>query len=204
MIPEMNRNVIIFALMTIILLSGCKPDKSDMKYLFIGDSIVEGWDTERFFPDLTAGNAGVSGSGIAYIEESRGKASGCVAVVLTGTNDLQHLTDDSIPGYCRRYVDALEGLGAERLYAITILPRNIISNIPDCDNRIKLINGLIHDEIAGRDNIKATQVEAFSAMSDGHGGLRAHLTADGLHLNDSGYRILAGVLRKHIRLSELQ
>lgn len=186
------------------MLTACSSDQSESVCFFIGDSIVEGWDVDARLPELNSVNLGVSGSGIAYIESKTGQIADGDAVVLTGTNDLQHLTPDSVPGYCRRYVEAVAALGSRHIYLITILPRNLTTGIRDCDNLIITVNNLIDQEISHRQLDHITRIDAYSAMVTPDCRLHSSLTADGLHLTAQGYTILTAMLRKHIRLRHPQ
>ena len=64
--------------------------KEDIPQLsFIGDSIVEVWDVQEYFPSYYTKNYGRSSTGTGYIIEHSGQFMGKDLVVLTGGNDME-------------------------------------------------------------------------------------------------------------------
>lgn len=181
------------------LLSGFSACDSDVTiYNFIGDSIVARWDLQASFPVLVTRNAGLSGSGVAYIESKRGCFDGGVVTVLSGTNDYISVTTAlAAEEYAVRYVDAIEGLGASHTYVFSILPRASLGDGEHTLPTISMINTAIRHEISARDNPSIVYIDVYDDFLDNNGHFNLNLSYDGLHLNPEGYEILTSRLNKY-------
>lgn len=75
-------------LLSLFFICACSFDNEERTIAFVGDSLVEKWDMQEFFPSRKTVNYGKSGSGISYIESFKGRSIGDDAVVVIGTNVL--------------------------------------------------------------------------------------------------------------------
>lgn len=177
-----------------VMFSSCNTDE-DIAYCAIGDSLIARWDIQSDFPSHQIYNMGVSGSGIDYLESKQNSCKGRIVFVLSGTNDLSKIRNN-INAYSDRYFNAIEGLGGERTYIISLLPRNFDSDDNDYNELIKTFNKLIIEQAKNYPTINVLDVhDSFTK----DGTMNEQLSYDGLHLNNYGYEVLSSILRKYIK-----
>lgn len=78
-------------LVFINLLLSCVNDKE--RVVFIGDSLIQNWDEEKYFPFVETINEGVDGYTISDCSNANLSHEGSTMVVLVGTNDLNNFED---------------------------------------------------------------------------------------------------------------
>ena len=194
---------IFFGVSTIVMLflTGCHHE-DDIHVTFIGNSCIERWDLNRFFPTLITTNLGLSNSGVENLEHYSGMLGGQQVVILTGgtefTGLVRSIQEDSlsiyIDYYIARYVNAIAALRADRIYVLSNLPQGLAHN-NDASNHnvhIKYFNTMIRDNISKRG---WKWVDVYPLMLDGD-VLNPAYSDDGLHPNDIGYEIITQQLMK--------
>lgn len=177
----------------IICFYACDSINSSTDIYFIGDSLVARWDIEYFFPGYVVHNMGLSGSGVKWIKQNEGQLSKRTVVVLTGTNDLKKLDRNNLEEYACQYVEAIKGLGAKRLVLFSILPRNDGNDISDINQLIFELNQLINSKLQKDKTIVYSNVFSVFIRDS---SLDMNLSYDGVHLNQYGYEVLTGEVKK--------
>ncbi len=171
------------------LCSCSKDDEADVKFVFIGDSMIANWDVERFFPNRIVENRGKDGIGIAEMTTLAQPNNEADAIVLIGTNDLKpSMTDDQIAAYILDYASAIEQLKYKRIVLISILP----TSNEDKNQRIEKVNDGIREALSDRSNI--VYVDCYDAFLRGS-VIKEELSREGLHLNDYGYILLTDIVK---------
>lgn len=186
---------VIVAIFLSILYAACDDEVKTVELDFIGDSLVDGWKVEKSFPSYITSNYGVSGARIEYIESMAGKFTDRTVVVLIGTNDKFQLADDTRSDYVKRYVEAIVSLNARKMYLISVLPREKDSDVKNFNEDIWQFNIMVQQEIKTISNIE--YVDVYNNFLD-NGQLIHKYFKDGLHLNDSGYKLLSKLLSAHL------
>lgn len=173
-------------------------DSDDLQELvFIGDSHIEHWDVNFFFPDYIVTNLGVGGKAINYIESKSGTMMGKNVVVIIGTNDFLK-AKDNVDGYVERYCNAINNLKARRTYLFSIFPSRrseypVVSYDPPL---LENVNAAIKKRLVEKfPNIVYVNVYD-KLLYDGE--MNPEYSSDGLHLNDNGYELITQELRKHL------
>ena len=190
----MKYKIIIF-LSIFLVFCGCK-NEEERWVSFIGDSEVARWDLQFYFPSMLTENRGVSGSGIEYIKSMAYSMTGKDVVVLSGTNDLYKLTDEEkINKYVAEYINAIISLSADKIYLISILPRNFNNEGPGINDKIKVLNDKIEQETISRD---ITFIDVFDKLLK-DGSINIQYSYDGLHLNNYGYELISYELNKYLK-----
>lgn len=164
---------------------------------FIGDSIIARWDIDEYFPTWQVYNYGVSGAGIDYIEGNADRFVGKQVVVVIGTNDINYMTPDRIEKYTERYMSAIKGLGASRVYLYSLHPRNFSSDRSDVNTDVADFNDRIRTRVSEDPSI--VYIDIYSDFFY-EGEPNPHLYYDRLHLNPYGYDILVSALKKAIEV----
>lgn len=193
------------------------------RVVFMGDSITDGWNLGESFPGKPYVNRGISGQVTAqmlvrmYPDVINLKPA--AMVVLAGTNDIARNNGPVTLRMIQEDIMAMTELA--QLHGIKVLLSSVmpISDYPylrqqgappapvapggrGAPPRQKMTDGRPPSDIltlnawikAYAAKVNATYVDYSSAMVDERGWLKDALSADGLHPNADGYRIMTGVL----------
>ena len=154
---------------------------------FLGDSLTEGCDLEKYYPRYKTANRGIGGENTFGLEK-RLKVSAYdlkpkVAVMLIGANNLETMFTN--------YESILKGLQ---------------TNLPDTKVILVSLTPMgeqwgRHNSLAAYNNVKIqllaeqygfAYVDVFSLLLDeATDEIRKEYTVEGLHLTDKGYEVLA-------------
>jgi lysophospholipase L1-like esterase len=180
-------------------LSSCNDD-DDTAYYFVGDSLIARWDIQASFPAHVVHNYGKSGSGIIYLESMSHRFNKKVLFVLSGTNDLGQIRLN-MDEYVERYISAVENLGADTCYIISLLPRSFDVDssvtIAEYNAVINTFNATLSEKLRGRNDIRFINVHDDLVGDDN--GINRNMSYDGLHLNNYGYEVLSSRLCEYIK-----
>lgn len=172
-------------------------DATTLSLDFIGDSIIARWDIDEYFPTWQVYNYGVSGAGIDYIEGNAGRFVGKQVVVVIGTNDINYMAPNRIEKYTERYMTAINGLGASRVFLYSLHPRNFSSDRSDVNTDVANFNDHIRAKVSEVPSIVYLDVYSDFFYK---GEPNPHLYYDRLHLNPYGYEILVSALKKALEV----
>lgn len=172
----------------ILFLPGCNSGTQE-KVVFVGDSLVRNWDTERCFPYLDSENLGVDGYRMRDCRNININNSEATVVLLIGTNDLALSNKTGYENeFADEYMELVNRFICKRIICISILPKDgfgyeVISNINrNIEGRLKAKENCVFLDVAG-DFLY-------------NGGINPEYTVDGLHLNTKGYDLLSSKLSK--------
>ncbi|MDD5888935.1 MAG: GDSL-type esterase/lipase family protein [bacterium] len=183
----------------------------DDNYLFLGDSITEFYDLDKYYEGLPVVNSGVSGYTTSNILENMEKMvyqyNPSKVFLLIGTNDLEILVDnDKIVDNIEEIIKKIkENRPYAKLYIESIYP---INNSDNEKISLNVVNGNRKnaDIIAINEKLKqmastydATYIDLYNELVDEDGLLRLEYTVDGLHLSDEGYMKVSDVLINYIK-----
>jgi acyl-CoA thioesterase I len=182
------------------------PATDEVRVVFMGDSITEGWgmkatatspDRGVFFPGKPYINRGISGQTtpqmLLRFRQDVIALKPKVVVFLAGTNDIAEntgkLTVEEIGNNIASMSD-LARANAIRVVLCSVLPASDfwwhkgLEPAP----KIKALNAWIK-EYAAKNGI--VYVDYYSPMANDEGGLKAELSPDGVHPNKAGYDLMA-------------
>ena len=161
-------------------------EAGEIDVVFLGDSLTDGCDLARYYPDYRSLNRGIGGDTttglLKRMKVSVYDVKPKVAVVLIGGNNLKTMFDD--------YEEILKGLQG---------------NIPDTKVVLVSLTSMSEkNEIAALNNVRIKLLaehygyeyaDVFSALFDeGSMAIRGEYTSDGAHLTDAGYQVLSAVI----------
>jgi lysophospholipase L1-like esterase len=170
--------------------------------IFLGNSITAGVDWNELLGMPMARNRGISGDitfGVLerLYEVTEGKPA--KVFILIGINDIQRNIPDSV--IVNNYLRMIRFIKAQspktKIYFQTLLPVNNeftqFKNHYNKDEHIQWVNEQIR-AFAKKENITVIDLHPHFLSQDGK--LDKRYTMDGLHLNASGYKVWADVLKK--------
>lgn len=181
-----------------ISISGCSSKFEDNKYIFIGDSIVAGWDLEYYFPYLDVVNRGKNGAITSDLESISWspEMKQTVVISLIGTNDIAYfkgsiLSTDTLNEIVSSYKQAILKSFATNFIVISILPRNG-TNAAIMNQQIMKLNEKLKNMTKEIPNVVFLDIFNYFIGTDGQ--LDVNFTVDGIHLNIYGYELLSAKL----------
>jgi lysophospholipase L1-like esterase len=174
----------------------------DQLVIFYGSSSIRLWETlESDLAPLNVLNLGFGGSSFGwciYYYERLFKKIPCASQIIfyCGDNDLDNgLSPERVfAKFCKLKALTRHDFPKTPISVITIKPspsRNYLQE------QIKLTNQLIRRELLGM--TKGAQINVYERMLNEKGMARPELyQEDQLHLNEKGYKIWKGEVRKHL------
>jgi len=180
------------------------PAGNQMRAVFMGDSITDGWKLANYFSGKPYINRGISGQTtpqmLIRFRPDVLALKPRVVVILAGTNDLagntgpmtlQEIEDNLVS------MSELAKANHIRVVLASVLPvsdyesrdgKPIIRTTQRPPEKIKALNEWMRSYAVQN---KLTYLDYYSAMMDDKGFLREELSEDGLHPNSKGYAIMA-------------
>ena len=182
------------------------PAAGEVRVVFLGDSITEGWGMKatatspgrgEFFPGKPYINRGISGQTtpqmLLRFRQDVIELKPKVVVLLAGTNDIAENTGKMTFGEIANNIESMSELARAngiRLVLCSVLPASDFHWHKGLEPapKIKTLNAWIKEYAAKNDFVF---VDYYSPMANGEGGLKAELSPDGVHPNKAGYEIMA-------------
>jgi acyl-CoA thioesterase I len=182
------------------------PAPDEVRVVFMGDSITEGWGMKatatspargEFFPGKPYINRGISGQTtpqmLLRFRQDVIDLKPKVVVILAGTNDIAENTGKMSLGETEGNIVSMAELARAsgiRPVLCSVLPSTEFGWHKGLEPapKIKALNELIKMYAAKNDIV---YVDYYSAMVNDEGGLKKELSPDGVHPNAAGYAIMA-------------
>ncbi len=170
-------------------------------YIFLGNSITEGFNLQQHFPNVNTVNRGISSDHIDGVSQrlnlSIKGAKSAKLFILMGINDIgAGRSKKTIKALYSNMVDSIVKNYNYDVYLQSILPTSPRwANCPP--NLIKNINEFIKDLATDKG---LTYVDLYPLFQQGNTNfIKGELVTDGLHLNEEGYRIWSDYLKSVIK-----
>ena len=173
------------------------PAPGQDRVVFLGDSITDGWNLQEYFPGKPYVNRGISGQTTPQmlirfrqdVVNLRPKA----VVILAGTNDIAGNTGpttmQAIEDNFTSMAELAKGSGI-RVVLASVLPAYDYPWRPGMQpvEKIAALNAWLR---AYAEAHGLVYLDYYDAMQDSRHGLPSSLSADGVHPNPAGYKIMA-------------
>lgn len=175
-------------------------------YLFLGDSITEYYDLDKYFPNMPIVNSGVAGDTTDDIlSDMKNRVydyNPSKVFILIGTNDLRdEKSVDEVVENIKKIIEEIETNRKEaEIYLESIYPVNEEINKKVVELRNNPDINEINDKIkkyAEEKNI--TYIDLHEKLINDEGLLNKKYTKDGLHLNEEGYKVVTEELMKYLK-----
>lgn len=174
-------------------------------YLFLGDSITDFYDLDKYYKDFPVVNSGISGNTTDDIlDDMKNRVydyNPSKVFLLIGTNDLIHNKSvDEIVDNIKKIIDEInESRPQTKIYLESIYPVNKdidedMVNVRD-NKDIKKINKEL--EKYCKDS-NCTYLNIYDELINKDGNFDEKYTDDGLHPNDKGYEVVTKELKKYL------
>lgn len=203
------RRIILYIISSIILNACISLENEHLVYYF-GDSHIARLDADWYFPDSKNVNLSVSGTRIEEIDSQYHHIydTAAICIVEIGTNNMKHGANFNVDRNVLRnflitaYADELSKLSEQfkETYMLSVFPVSLryeSDNIVELGKFYSVMNYSIDSLTNQFDNIFFIDVQ--SGLASSHPlFLDDDLTIDELHLNDMGYKVLAGIIKNEI------
>ena len=163
--------------------------------VFLGDSLTDGCDIARFYPEFTALNRGIGGDTtsdlLARMQISVYDVAPQVAVVLIGGNNLRTMFED--------YEEILKGLqGTIPQTKVILLSLTAMGGRFAEKNGIAALNNQKIKALAQKYGFD--YVDLFTPLFDPDTmAIREEYTSDGAHLTEKGYEVVSAAVTPAIK-----
>ena len=180
-------------------------EKVPANYLFLGDSITDFYDLDKYYNELPVVNSGISGNTTDDILNDMKKRAyqynPSKVFLLIGTNDLIHnKSNEEIVEKVEKIIEEIkENRSKAEIYLQSIYPVNyklspyMVKNRKNDD--IKEINEKLEDYCEDND---ITYIDMYDLLKDEDDNFNSKYTKDGLHPNDDGYEVITKELKKYL------
>jgi len=174
--------------------------------LFIGGSNIRRWELTNNFSDRPVINRGFGGSMIAdavhYADRIVLPYRPRIVVLYGGANDMgkrgRKSPRDVLTDYLKFIQKVHDALPNTRIVYISLPNFYKDRDAPDAIAKVTLVNDLIRE--ATEKDERLVFVNVNEAMADKYGQPRRELfQSDGVHMNETGYKLWASLLRPHLR-----
>lgn len=182
------------------------PAPGEERVVFYGDSISEAWAAHfaTMFPGKPYIGRGVGGQTtpqmLVRFRQDAIALQPAVIVILAGTNDIAGntgpTTQEAIAANIRSMVELAQASGS-RVVLASVLPTHDYPWRPGLapGPKIVALNAWIKEYAA---TVGAVYLDYHSALADDRLGLPAKFSADGVHPNEAGYRVMAPLVERAI------
>ncbi len=188
------------------------PSKNEMRVVFMGDSITDGWNLAQYFPDKPYINRGISGQTTPQmllrfrsdVIDLKPRA----VVILAGTNDIAGNTGLMMLGDTARNLTSMVELAKANNIRV------VLSSVLPVNDRVRNKEGVLLIQTKNRPSGKITAMnnwlkryaaennliylDYYPATADEKGTLKDSLSYDGLHPNADGYKVMQSLAEKAI------
>jgi lysophospholipase L1-like esterase len=181
--------------------------RGDVDLLFLGDSITASWMTtargvwDRHYAPREAANFGIGGDQIQHLlwRLDHGELEGIkprVVVLLIGTNNIPHDTEDHIVEGVKAVVDRLrQKLPASKVLLLGVTPRGLDRNPRQVTTAPDLRVARLNLKLAKLEDLPTIKyLDIGPALLDGEGRLVQAIQPDFLHFSRKGYQIWADAM----------
>lgn len=182
----------------------------DDNYLFLGDSITDFYDLDKYYEDLPVVNSGINGNRTTDIlndmKDRVYRYNPSKVFLLIGTNDIiDGKGNDEIIDNIKKIIELIK---KNRPYAEIYLESIYPVNKTDNDKiSLSMVSSRDNDQIIEInkklkkycDEKKITYIDLYSKLVDDEGNLKLDYTKEGLHLSDDGYKVVTEEISKYIK-----
>jgi lysophospholipase L1-like esterase len=184
------------------------PVSGEHRVIFYGDSITDKWALHQYFPDKHYINRGISGQTTSQMllrfRQDVINLDPDVVIILAGTNDIAGNTGPISIEDIEGNITSMAELARAHDIALVLSSVTPVNNYMPASQRffadrppaeILRLNEWMKAYCA---STNCYYLNYFDAMVDGSGLMKRELTADGLHPNDAGYKIMAPLAQSAI------
>lgn len=183
--------------------------KADSNYVFLGDSITDFYDLDKYYDDLPVVNSGINGNSTTDILDNMNdrvyRYNPTKIFILIGTNDItkDRSTNQIVNNISKIVKRIKKNRPSAKIYIESIYPiskdddskikKDMVKN--RTNKQIKEINKKLKEKTKELD---VNYINMYDKLVDKNDNLKLEYTTDGLHMSDKGYDIITEEIMKYI------
>lgn len=181
-----------------------KDIKMDDNYLFLGDSITDFYDLDKYYQDLPVVNSGINGDTaegiLKNMEERVYRYNPSKVFLLIGTNQIEKESVDEVYDSIIKIINKIHSNRRyAKIYVESVYPVNVNINkamVKERDNeKIKKLNKKLEKYCVEHE---LTYINLYDKLVDKDGNFDESYTYDGLHPSDNGYKVITKEIKKYL------
>ncbi len=177
--------------------------------VFIGDSIFEFYDTDKFYPDHTVYNRGIAGDRSNHVldrlDDNALVLNPSIILIHVGTNDIgAKLGYDIILANYKKIIDKIHAHDAntkiliDSIYPINDQARYFYGRIYGTRENYQILE-LNRQLKKLAENNDCIFIDNYVLLTDNDGKLARENTTDGLHLSQKGYELVTASILTYLQ-----
>lgn len=193
---------IIILLIIFFLYSNKKTPTIDDNFVFLGDSITNGYNLDKYYPEYPTVKSGVNGYKTQDILNNMNNMvyiyNPSKVFLLIGINDIHAgKSKEYIINNIEKIIDNIkENRKNAKIYVESIYPVNSkIRNNSKNDFTIEVNKAI--KKLCKEKNI--VYINIHDLLIDNNGDLKKKYTTDGLHLSEDGYKVVTKEITKYLK-----
>lgn len=193
---------IIILLIIFFLYSNKRTSTIDDNFVFLGDSITNGYNLDKYYPEYPTVKSGVNGYKTQDILNNMNKMvyiyNPSKVFLLIGINDIHAgKSKEYIINNIEKIIDNIkENRKNAKIYVESIYPVNSkIRNNSKNDFTIEVNKAI--KKLCKEKNI--VYINIHDLLIDNNGDLKKKYTTDGLHLSEDGYKVVTKEIKKYLK-----
>lgn len=181
-----------------------KDIKLDDNYLFLGDSITDFYDLDKYYQDMPVVNSGINGDTAEEIlknmEERVYRYNPSKVFLLIGTNQIEKESVEEVYDSIIKIINKIHSNRRyAKIYVESVYPVNVnidSSMVKGRDNeKIKKLNKKLEKYCVENE---LTYINLYDKLVDKDGNFDESYTYDGLHPSDNGYKVITKEIKKYL------
>lgn len=178
----------------------------DENIVFVGDSLIQRYDLNKFYDGMKVVNSGISGDKtndiLSNMEERVYRYNPSKVIILVGTNDYNTLSNEEVVKNIGKMIDGIkENRKYADIYVQSLYPVNKNVNNGESvrsrnNEKIRDINNLLKKKCEEK---KVEYINVYELLVDEDGNLAESYTDDGLHVNNDAYKIITKTILNSIK-----
>lgn len=181
-----------------------KDIKMDDNYLFLGDSITDFYDLDKYYQDMPVVNSGINGDTAEGIlkdmEERVYRYNPSKVFLLIGTNQIEKESVEEVYDSIIKIINKIHSNRRyAKIYVESVYPVNVNINKAMVKGRnnekIKKLNRKLEKYCV---EYELTYINLYDKLVDKDGNFDESYTYDGLHPSDNGYKVITKEIKKYL------
>ena len=193
---------IIILLIIFFLYSNKRTSTIDDNFVFLGDSITNGYNLDEYYPEYPTVKSGVNGYKTQDILNNMNKMvyiyNPSKVFLLIGINDIHSgKSKEYIINNIEKIIDNIkENRKNAKIYVESIYPVNSNMRSNSKNDFTIEVNKAIK-KLCKEKNI--VYINIHDLLTDNNGDLKKKYTTDGLHLSEDGYKVVTKEITKYLQ-----
>ena len=193
---------IIILLIIFFLYSNKRTSTIDDNFVFLGDSITNGYNLDEYYPEYPTVKSGVNGYKTQDILNNMNKMvyiyNPSKVFLLIGINDIHSgKSKEYIINNIEKIIDNIkENRKNAKIYVESIYPVNSKMRSNSKNDFTIEVNKAIK-KLCKEKNI--VYINIHDLLTDNNGDLKKKYTTDGLHLSEDGYKVVTKEITKYLQ-----